>query len=68
LPKSGFVPDEVIPFTIQIDNQTSKQVTKVKTKLYQNVLYLAQRFGILRYDFSMDTEAYWDIDSEFSPL
>ena len=63
MPKGGFVPDEMIPFTIEIDNGTSKQVTKVKAKLYQNVIYLAQRWGILRYDFTMDTEAYWDIDS-----
>jgi hypothetical protein len=43
LPKSGFVPGESIPITIEIDNKTTKEVEKVTAKLNKTVRYRAQR-------------------------
>jgi hypothetical protein len=66
LPKSGFVPGEWIPFFIKIENRTAKQVKKVKVKLLQNAIYVAQKGRILHYDFT-DGTIDWSIDpkSEF---
>jgi len=63
LPKSGFVPGEWIPFSIKIDNSTTKQVKKVKAKLLQNSIYVAKKGIILSYDFT-DGTSNWIIDDE----
>jgi hypothetical protein len=61
LPKSGFVPGEGIPITIEMDNRTTKRVKKVKAKLNQNVKYIAQREG----DKYVYFDSFGDWTSEF---